>query len=152
MKYNKCFEEHKKRFIIVCPQCDEVCKKDSLNNYIKCSSCYNSFCHVCRENHDYDDYDDCPNKQSIEDEFTDICNALGAELKKCPLCSIIIEKNEGCNSTRCKYCKVKFCWNCLVLCCDIRRMKDLHECENYDGYIETNSDDEYRSGDEFDDL
>jgi hypothetical protein len=33
--------------------------------------------------------------------------------KKCPRCSVIIEKNEGCNQMKCTNCNYEFCWLCL---------------------------------------
>lgn len=147
-KYNECEEKQKKIRAIVCLECNKICKKEKENNYIYCYNCDNEFCHVCKERHDDDEYDDCANKHKIDDEFSDLCSVLSdLELKKCPVCKIVIEKIEGCNSVRCKYCRIKFCWNCLALCSDIKKMRN-HECDNYDGYIETLSDDEYISGDD----
>lgn len=31
----------------------------------------------------------------------------------CPNCSILINREEGCNQVSCAYCDFKFCWNCL---------------------------------------
>lgn len=146
-KYNKCVELRTNRLMSICPKCEKVFKKTSLNNSMECPSCDFTFCYICREKH-YD-YDNCPNEQDIDDEFLNIRDAHDeyTELKRCPLCRIIIEKTEGCSSIRCKSCYIKFCWSCLATCSDIRRMEE-HTCSNYDGYIETNSDDEYWSGDE----
>lgn len=33
--------------------------------------------------------------------------------KQCPNCSVIIEKNEGCNQMKCTNCNYDFCWLCL---------------------------------------
>lgn len=37
----------------------------------------------------------------------------GINYKQCPKCSIIIEKNEGCNQLRCINCDFEFCWLCM---------------------------------------
>ena len=34
-------------------------------------------------------------------------------VKKCPECKILIEKNGGCNHMTCPKCKVHICWNCM---------------------------------------
>jgi hypothetical protein len=148
-RYNICIEGYDKLFLIKCPKCDAMCRKKSSKNYVQCNSCEHKYCYLCREDH-YSD--ECPNQRVIDDEFDDICQAMdGADLKKCPVCKIIIEKVDGCNSCRCRMCHSKFCFECLALCSDIKKMEE-HECSNYDGYLETNSDDEYFSGDEYDHL
>ncbi|KAH6778485.1 hypothetical protein C2S51_009797 [Perilla frutescens var. frutescens] len=41
-------------------------------------------------------------------------NWILAYTKPCPKCSVVIEKNQGCNHMRCgALCKFKFCWVCL---------------------------------------
>ncbi|KAH6572232.1 hypothetical protein BASA60_006733 [Batrachochytrium salamandrivorans] len=33
--------------------------------------------------------------------------------KRCPNCSVLINRDEGCNKVDCLYCGHKFCWQCL---------------------------------------
>lgn len=33
--------------------------------------------------------------------------------KRCPKCSILIQRDDGCLKMDCQYCGHKFCWNCL---------------------------------------
>ena len=42
-------------------------------------------------------------------------NWILANTKKCPLCMVRIEKNQGCNHMTCrnKGCKHEFCWVCM---------------------------------------
>lgn len=153
-KFNEKYIEHERINAYICPKCNKSCNKKTSNYHILCPNCNCEFCHVCKNNHNYDRRDNnCPDEREIEIEFSDICAALqDIELKKCPLCKIVIEKIEGCNSIRCKHCKIKFCWECLALCSEIKNMSE-HNCGNYDGYINTGSDGEYTSGDElYDDL
>lgn len=35
-------------------------------------------------------------------------------IKCCPMCSVPIEKDEGCAQMMCKRCKHVFCWYCLA--------------------------------------
>ncbi|XWV25481.1 hypothetical protein QJ856_gp0278 [Tupanvirus deep ocean] len=129
----------------MCPECRQICKKDEDNNRIHCSNCDRDYCYICQESHCWG-YDDCPNERDINNTLDEIMSALGHDdVKPCPICRAIIYREEGCNSMRCKYCKVKFCWNCLETCSTINRMEE-HACEEYNGYRETESDDEYVDG------
>jgi ariadne-1 len=46
---------------------------------------------------------------------SETANWILANTKKCPMCNIRIEKNQGCNHMQCKSkgCKYEFCWVCL---------------------------------------
>ncbi|CAF1628062.1 unnamed protein product [Rotaria magnacalcarata] len=48
-----------------------------------------------------------------EEEIAANCLWLVTNSKKCPNCSISIQKNEGCNHIKCVKCKYDFCWICL---------------------------------------
>ncbi|CAF1629757.1 unnamed protein product [Adineta ricciae] len=48
-----------------------------------------------------------------EEEIAANCLWLVTNSKKCPNCSISIQKNEGCNHIKCVKCKYDFCWVCL---------------------------------------
>ena len=37
------------------------------------------------------------------------------DMKKCPYCSVLIERNGGCSKVLCQKCRCKFCWDCLML-------------------------------------
>jgi E3 ubiquitin-protein ligase RNF144 len=131
----------------MCPMCQNICQKEENSDQVYCETCSEDYCFVCHENH-YD-YDDCPNESKINSTISEIISALNNEnIKLCPICKIIIEKNNGCSSMRCKYCKVKFCWHCLQTNSIIMNMEN-HDCLNYAGFDQTYSDDEYVDG--FDD-
>jgi len=34
-------------------------------------------------------------------------------IKHCPLCKVLIERSDGCDSMQCANCKFAFCWSCL---------------------------------------
>jgi len=36
------------------------------------------------------------------------------KIKRCPLCRVPIERNDGCAQMMCKNCKHVFCWFCLT--------------------------------------
>lgn len=89
------------------PGCENVVElKDQSNPFLVCGACGQEFCHKCNsEAH--------PN-QSCE-EFIDKLykNYIrAAEVRHCPQCHALIEKNEGCNHMTCIQCNYQFCWLC----------------------------------------
>lgn len=130
----------------MCPNCKNICKKKDNTNKIYCSDCDNCYCYICNEEHRSYYYDNCPNESDINSTLQEIMNALGDEdVKLCPICKIVIYREEGCSSIRCKYCKTKFCWYCLQTNQTIKK-SDKHNCEKYNGFHRTDSDDEYIDG------
>ena len=83
-----------------------------------CTECRASFCFECSgEGH-------VPATCKTVSTWKDKCasesetvNWMLLNTKKCPACSVRIEKNQGCNHMRCssKGCGIEFCWMCLGL-------------------------------------
>jgi len=70
---------------------------------VKCWSCKMNLCSKCLK--------------AIHPEIGCDLNFAGYDsnkIKKCPGCSNLIEKNEGCNHMVCAICKIHFCWKCCV--------------------------------------
>lgn len=44
---------------------------------------------------------------------SETANWILANTKKCPKCSVRIEKNQGCNHMTCRSCSYEFCWVCM---------------------------------------
>ena len=138
--------------VVMCPNCQRICKKKDDSYETDCGNCYESFCRVCGERHYYSDSMYCPNESEIESNLSEIRSALDdCDIKLCPLCKIVIERIEGCNSMKCKYCKLKFCWGCLKSCHEIKKLEN-HECNSYGTYGDTGSGDEYNSGSDYSDI
>jgi E3 ubiquitin-protein ligase RNF144 len=136
--------------VSLCPDCKRLCKKDGDCNKAYCRDCYRDFCHICGETHS--EYDYCCNESDMRDSIAEIQSALDdCNVRVCPLCRILIEKIEGCSAMRCKYCKIKFCWECLITNHQIKKL-DSHGCRSYDRYAQTGSDDEYHSGSDLSDV
>lgn len=112
-----------------CVKCGRINSKKTESNMIYCKSCHQTYCFICHEIHS--DYLSCPNEDAIKESIREIMSVSGNEnLKQCPVCGILIDKEEGCASLKCKYCKTKFCWHCLQT--DSRIWKiDSHICPNY---------------------
>jgi hypothetical protein len=136
-----------KKLCLMCSICNNICKKKKNTNKVFCSNCKKYYCYICNEHHKkLADYDDCPNELNINNTISEITLALkGANIKLCPICRIVIYREDGCDSIRCKYCRVKFCWNCLKTQSIIDKMKS-HNCRDFDGYLEGSSDAEYVDG------
>lgn len=133
-----------------CPKCNTVCKRDQILSYkVYCYNCQDEFCSICKERHDYA-YDYCPNKYDIDATLREIQYAFEdhQNIKNCPICNIIIYKEEGCSSVRCKYCKTKFCWECMQTSYVVGKLKE-HECADYRAFHTTDSDGDYNSGTEY---
>ena len=62
-----------------------------------------------------DEISDASDENGKAMEGTDLANALWlkANTKKCPRCSALIEKDEGCNHMTCRKCRHDFCWICM---------------------------------------
>ena len=97
--------------------------KDNIihDNNIKCSSCDTIICVNCKCNfhlpascNEYNKWGLFKNKYII-DSYDDIetNNYILLNCKKCPNCSIYIEKDPSCLKMQCKYCAYIFCWKCL---------------------------------------
>lgn len=58
------------------------------------------------------------------------------DIKKCPMCSVFIERDAGCAQMMCKRCKHVFCWYCLTSLDDdfLLRHYDSGECKGKLGH------------------
>ena len=88
------------------PGCENVVQiTDPSNPFIKCS-CGQEFCFKCNN----------PWHPSMrcEDFIDKIYKSYikSAEVKFCPKCRSLIEKNDGCNHMTCIQCNYQFCWIC----------------------------------------
>lgn len=132
----------------MCIYCKSVVPCSS-NNKFYCYDCYTTYCSVCKEIHsDSDDYDKCPNENEIVTNLHDARENLESEdVKFCPICKIMIYKEGGCNSVKCDYCKLRFCWNCLRTNLQIEQMDSdsEHTCGNYGTFLQ-DDDDDYVNG------
>jgi hypothetical protein len=138
--------------LVMCPNCNKICKNNDESNRIECANGCDDFCQICGQSHSPGfDWRYCPNELDIIHEFDSICLSLDGYIKRCPLCKIMIERVSGCNSIKCPNCKLKFCWSCLRSASEIKRMKH-HYCYEYGNFLETNSDDDYKSGSDYSDV
>mmetsp|Transcript_6789 Transcript_6789/g.7042 ORF Transcript_6789/g.7042 Transcript_6789/m.7042 type:complete len:579 (+) Transcript_6789:13-1749(+) len=96
---------------VYCPivNCNELVNIDNIEYTIISCNQEHFFCIKCRkEPHE----GECEpyNQRLLEEIKENLKNK--SSVKLCPLCEVIIEKNEGCNHMTCINCYYEFCWIC----------------------------------------
>lgn len=110
-----------------CPRagCETICSINGNGGSstplgpVHCPNCSTDFCSICREPWHNGPCSDLPLGIPFDSDH----------IKCCPMCSIPIEKDEGCAQMMCKRCKHVFCWYCLAsLDVSIRRRRERRKC------------------------
>lgn len=134
------------RKLVMCPLCMIMVEKSNVyDSNFKCIICYSNYCSYCYENVDQDVFKRCTCKRYGFTEDIDAVIKEFSDVRKCPVCRILISRDGGCNSMKCIFCKVKFCWSCGSTNAHI--MEYGHECDDY-GTFHNDDDDlfEYVDG------
>ncbi|XP_011160910.1 probable E3 ubiquitin-protein ligase RNF144A [Solenopsis invicta] len=117
-----------------CPRagCETICSINGNSGSgtplgpVHCPNCSTNFCSICREPWHNGPCSDLP-----------LGIPFGSDhIKCCPMCSVPIEKDEGCAQMMCKRCKHVFCWYCLTSLDDdfLLRHYDKGPCKNKLGH------------------
>ena len=94
---------------------------DNSRNYMDCDACGYKQC--TKHNVQWHSGETCEQyeyrksgQKARDDEERKTLEILDAVFKKCPgpNCGWKIQKNAGCDLTKCRRCKHKFCWLCLA--------------------------------------
>ncbi|KZP14859.1 hypothetical protein FIBSPDRAFT_959303 [Athelia psychrophila] len=98
------------------PDCRQVyrCTTSDTASIIHCPSCLSSVCSACHEE-GHEGMTCAERKQNNDPEEQERLNdelATQSGFKKCPQCTVWIEKTEGCNHMSCK-CGAHICWVCM---------------------------------------
>lgn len=115
-KYSQMRLSNPDRNYINCPtpDCEELIDADAIEigeTKLECADGH-KFCSKCMMARWHEDDEKCENYG--EDLLNNIKKHTDAtNYKQCPQCSVIIEKNEGCNQMKCIGCNFEFCWLCL---------------------------------------
>lgn len=127
--------------IITAPETSDNCCNSNYSDVemfpVYCEKCRVSFCFKCRST--YHPGTSCTS-QSQDDLNKYLLAAAneqeGAEIKRCPRCSIWIERDDGCAQMMCRKCRFVFCWFCLTSLEDdfLLRHYDSGPCKNKLGH------------------
>ncbi|XP_065203899.1 uncharacterized protein LOC135833990 [Planococcus citri] len=118
-----------------CPRagCETVCTLCSTDRCtpqsVHCPTCNMDFCSNCRTS--WHAGSPCKSEELVPGVSFD-----SELIKCCPMCSVPIEKDEGCAQMLCKRCKHVFCWYCLASLDDdfLLRHYDKGPCKNKLGH------------------
>ncbi|EEB17511.1 ubiquitin-conjugating enzyme 7-interacting protein, putative [Pediculus humanus corporis] len=118
----------------ICPR--EKCSPTSVH----CPTCDSDFCSNCKNGwHKGLTCEENSKKLAKEGrvDFMEPGIPFDSDsIKCCPMCSVPIEKDEGCAQMMCKRCKHVFCWYCLASLDDdfLLRHYDKGPCKNKLGH------------------
>ena len=99
------------------PDCPEIytLESDSGGGVFPCRSCFAVICISCREDHDGFSCGEwkAEREREAQERLLEGWAEDNKDVKKCPECKILIEKNGGCNHMTCPKCSVHICWRCM---------------------------------------
>jgi hypothetical protein len=96
------------------PDCSQIYQSNSTKAVLQCPSCFSTICPSCHE--EAHEGMTCNERKlhsnpAEQERLTNEWAALNG-VKKCPTCSVWLEKTEGCNHMSCK-CGAHICWRCM---------------------------------------
>ena len=96
------------------PDCPEIYSLESHSGdgIFKCRSCFVSVCVPCGGEHEGFSCEEWKVHQEQERSLEGWAEG-NKDVKKCPQCKILIEKNGGCNHMTCPKCSAHICWRCM---------------------------------------
>ncbi|KZV70810.1 hypothetical protein PENSPDRAFT_429897 [Peniophora sp. CONT] len=98
------------------PDCEQVYRVTSRPRTVDCPACLASLCSACHAEDGHDGIScresrlqrDPVQQERLAEEWM---MSQGGRVKKCPRCSVLMEKVDGCNHMSC-YCGAHICWTC----------------------------------------
>ncbi|PBK92812.1 hypothetical protein ARMGADRAFT_1063065 [Armillaria gallica] len=97
------------------PDCTQIYRKSEAVSVLRCPSCFSEICSSCGEDsHERMSCEDARihNNPAEQERMRDIWLSQQRGIKKCPACSRLLEKTEGCNHMTCP-CGAHICWRCM---------------------------------------
>ena len=97
------------------PDCSWVYEVTPVPDVFSCPECDTRFCKGCGDS-PHVMFDTCEafkaSKDPLQSDRLYKEWVTGANTRKCPRCSVMIEKNAGCEHMHCTQCKAHICWKC----------------------------------------
>ncbi|XP_063404918.1 uncharacterized protein LOC134688289 [Mytilus trossulus] len=99
------------------PDCPMIYRVSEKENLFTCPQCESRICTGC--NKQYHDGLTCEQVKKVastkeaDDNLHLFLQECELNIKKCPKCSTLIEKIDGCNHVTCQACRTNICWVCL---------------------------------------
>ncbi|KAK0441813.1 hypothetical protein EV421DRAFT_1904410 [Armillaria borealis] len=97
------------------PDCMQIYRRSEAVSVLRCPSCFSEICSSCGE--DSHERLSCEharihNNPAEQERMSEAWFLQQRGIKKCPTCSRLIEKTEGCNHMTCP-CGAHICWRCM---------------------------------------
>ncbi|KAK0503542.1 hypothetical protein EDD18DRAFT_1327801 [Armillaria luteobubalina] len=96
------------------PDCMQIYRKSEVVSALRCPSCFSEICSSCGEDsHERLSCEDARihNNPVEQERMSEAWLSQQRGIKKCPTCSRLLEKTEGCNHMTCP-CGAHICWRC----------------------------------------
>lgn len=96
-----------------CPEIYTL-ESNSGDGIFRCQSCFAAVCVSCQEDHDGFSCEEWKIHRDSEAQDRLLEGwAEGKDVKKCPQCKVLIEKDGGCSHMTCLKCSSHICWRCM---------------------------------------
>ncbi|KAK0239865.1 hypothetical protein EDD85DRAFT_823594 [Armillaria nabsnona] len=97
------------------PDCMQIYRRSEAVSVLRCPSCFSEICSSCGEDpHERMSCEDARihNNPAEQERMSEAWLLQQRGIKKCPTCSRLLEKTEGCNHMTCP-CGAHICWRCM---------------------------------------
>jgi len=99
------------------PDCPEIYSLETEygGGIFRCRLCFASACVSCGEDHEGLSCEEWKTHRDpeVQERMLERWAEGSKDVKKCPGCKVLIEKNGGCNHMTCPKCRVHICWRCM---------------------------------------
>ncbi|PBK78404.1 hypothetical protein ARMSODRAFT_39896 [Armillaria solidipes] len=97
------------------PDCTQIYRRSEAGSVLRCPACFSEICSSCGEDsHERLSCEDARihNNPAEQERMSEAWLLQQRGIKKCPTCSRLLEKTEGCNHMTCP-CGAHICWRCM---------------------------------------